>query len=317
MNYGSHYRSCDLCPRLCGVNRLQGKLGYCGESARLRIASIGAHFGEEPPISRRHGSGTVFFSGCNLQCDFCQNYQISCQHLGQEMSIADAVAEIESLVFSSRIHNLNFVTPTHFLPQTFEIVQELRTRHIEIPAIYNMAGYERREILRELEPVADIYLPDFKYADKDLGEKLSHCSDYPSIALDAIGEMIRQKGMLDVFLPESDRRVATRGVLLRHLILPGHVQNSLDALDMLFIEFGKELPVSLMSQYHPVQPCTVLNMDRRITIEEFQQVYDHTQELGFRNLFVQYPAEHQDRKPEFLPDFRDEQPFEGNRAHEL
>ncbi len=316
MNYETHYRSCDLCPRMCGVDRLQGAHGFCGESGQLRIASIGAHFGEEPPISGSNGSGTVFFSGCSLQCDFCQNYQISCQHLGQAMSVAEVVEDLEALALTARIHNVNFVTPDHFLPQTVDILQELRKRRIQIPAIYNMSGYERREILQELEPVADIYLPDFKYADKRLGERLSHCSDYPDVALDAIGEMLRQKGILDVFLPENDGPVAARGVLLRHLILPGQAQNSLDALSMLFIEFGKELPISLMSQYHPVQPCEVSDMQRRINVEEFQEVYEHTQELGFRNLFVQFPAEYRNRKPEFLPDFRDEQPFEGNTPHE-
>ena len=316
MNYDTHYRSCDLCPRLCGVDRLQGEIGFCGENAQLRIASIGPHFGEEPPISGAHGSGTVFFSGCNLQCDFCQNYQISCRHLGQEMSVTEVVEQLETLALTARIHNVNFVTPTHFLPHTVEIMQELRKRRIDIPAIYNNSGYERWEILRELEPLADIYLPDFKYADKKLGELLSHCSDYPTVALDAIGEMIRQKGMLDVVLPENESTVARQGVLLRHLILPGQVQNSLDALDMLFIEFGKKLPISLMSQYHPVQACKVPNMDRRINVEEFQQVYEHTQELGFRNLFVQYPDEYRNSRPEFLPDFREEQPFEGNKSHE-
>ncbi|PID58958.1 radical SAM protein [candidate division KSB3 bacterium] len=315
MDSVSHYRACDLCPHLCGVDRLQGELGYCGECAQLRIASIGAHFGEEPPISGQYGSGTVFFSGCHLQCDFCQNHQISREHLGQNMNVMDVVDRLEELTFTSQIHNVNFVTPTHVLPKTVEIIQELRGRRIEIPAIYNMSGYERREILQELEPFADIYLPDFKYADTHLGERLSHCSNYPSTALDAIAEMLRQKGFLDVFLPGHDGAIAGRGVLQRHLILPGHIQNSLDALDMLFIEFGKELPISLMSQYHPVRPCQEPGMDQRLTAEEFQRVYDHTQELGFQHLFVQYPAESRNQRPDFLPDFRKKQPFEGNMLH--
>ncbi len=313
MEFDQHLQACQLCPRCCKVNRLQDERGFCGVSSQLRIASIGAHFGEEPPISGRHGSGTVFFCGCTLHCDFCQNYQISQERFGDDMEIIEVVDRLEALYRTQHIHNVNFVTPDHFFPHTTEIVQELRMRTVTIPVLYNMSGYERIESLKALEDVADMYLPDFKYADATLGERLSHCKEYPSIALDALTEMIRQKGILDVCLSGHENSVAQRGVLVRHLILPSHVKNSLDVLSTLFIEFGRELPISLMSQYHPVQLCNAPDIQRRITLDEFRQVYEHAQQLGFQNLFVQYPADWVEPEPEFLPDFTQQQPFKGNQ----
>lgn len=306
------YDDCELCPRRCHVNRNAGQIGFCGEGADLRVASIGAHFGEEPPISGANGSGTVFFSGCSLQCPFCQNYQISIQHIGDVMTVDDVVATLAHLYHQRGIHNVNFVTPDHFFPHTIEIVGQLRAQGIAIPALYNMSGYERLASLRQLETVADIYLPDFKYADKELAERLSHCRDYPSVALDALAEMLRQKGILDVFRADPPGKIARQGVLVRHLILPGQTQNSLDALTTLFIEFGKHLPISLMSQYHPAQPCGIPGFDRRITLAEFEQVYHHAVELGFEHLFVQFPEERRKEDLEFLPDFTKDQPFSGN-----
>ena len=306
------YDGCELCPRCCHVNRNAGQIGFCGEGADLRIASIGAHFGEEPPISGTHGSGTVFFSGCSMQCSFCQNYQISVQHVGDVMTVDEVVAKLANLYHQRGIHNVNFVTPDHFLPHTIEIVSRLRAQGIDMPALYNMSGYERLASIRRLETVADIYLPDFKYADAHLAEQLSHCRDYPSVALDALAEMLRQKGILDVFRTDPPGEIARQGVLVRHLILPGQAQNSLDALTTLYVEFGKRLPISLMSQYHPVQPCHVPGLNRRITRVEFEQVYDHAVALGFQHLFVQFPEERRSEDLEFLPDFTKEQPFTGN-----
>lgn len=307
-----YFDQCHLCPRRCGVNRRAGRTGVCGETAALRVASIGAHFGEEPPISGTNGSGTVFFSGCTLKCDFCQNYQISVQGLGRIRAVDEVVQELAALAHSQRIHNINFVTPDHVLPHCWQIVQALRERGVNIPALYNGSGYSRLATLRLTEPFADIYLPDFKYADRQLANALSRCEDYPAVALDALSEMVRQKGFLDAADPDA-AALATRGVLVRHLILSGQVQNSIDALSALFLEFGRMLPLSLMSQYHPVQPCSVPQMNRRITYEEFQQVYEHALSLGFERLFVQFP-QRPAGPPEFLPDFEREQPFQGNIA---
>ena len=311
MKFEDHFKECQLCPRQCRVNRLNGKTGFCGETAELRVASIGAHFGEEPPISDTRGSGTVFFSGCTLKCDFCQNYQISVQGVGHLSTVAGVVQELAALNRTQGIHNVNFVTPDHFFPHCWQIIRELREQHVNMPALYNLSGYASLDMLRASEPLADIYLPDFKYADSRLAKALSRCDDYASVALDALIEMVRQKGFLDAADPE-EAAVAQQGVLVRHLILPGQAQNSLNVLSMLFLELGRYLPISLMSQYHPVQPCSVPNMDRRITRNEFQQVYDHALSLGFENLFVQYPQT-PDGHPEFLPDFTQKEPFDGNK----
>ena len=316
MNLQETFSACQLCPRHCHVNRLQGQKGFCGETAQLRVASIGAHFGEEPPISGSRGSGTVFFSGCTLQCDYCQNYQISCQHIGTITTVEAVGQRLTELYTTRQIHNINFVTPDHFFPHTCAIVEYVRQQGVEIPTVYNVSGYQDVQALQAIEAVADIYLPDFKYADNRLGERLSHCRNYAAIALDTLTEMIQQKGFLDSAFDDDPAAIARKGVLVRHLILPGQVQNSLNALSMLFLEFGRKLPISLMSQYHPIPPWqgagakeNMPDMQRPITQEEFQQVYAHALELGFDHLFVQYPEQ---RDAAFLPDFQQEEPFQGN-----
>jgi putative pyruvate formate lyase activating enzyme len=303
----SHYRACELCPRRCGVDRTADQLGFCGQGAHMRIATIEAHLGEEPPISGSNGSGAVFFSGCSLRCRFCQNYQISHEYPGRKWTIQQVVDRLTALYEQKGIHNVNFVTPDHFFPHTVAVVMLLGERGIRIPTVYNLSGYQRIESLTLIEPVADIYLPDFKYADATLAKRLSKSANYATVALEALCEMVRQKGFLDTSIPSR------RGVLVRHLILPGHVQNSLQALSMLFVEFGPELPISLMSQYVPVRQFPSGSpLNRQVTRSEFQEVFRHAQDLGFRDLFVQYPGElAQDRRP-FLPDFYAANPFPGN-----
>jgi putative pyruvate formate lyase activating enzyme len=227
------------------------------------------------------------------------------------------VAELHG---SCGIHNVNFVTPDHVFPQTGEVVRLLRGRGVRIPVVYNLSGYQRTASLMEVEQWADIYLPDFKYADAALAGALSRCPDYAPVALDALSEMVRQKGFLDVF-PAGGKdhegpQVATRGVLVRHLILPGETRNSLDALTMLFVEFGPNLPLSLMSQYVPVAafpPGSALN--RTVTKEEFDTVFEHALSLGFRRLYFQRPEGRATGLGEgrpFLPDFSRSDPFSGN-----
>jgi putative pyruvate formate lyase activating enzyme len=306
----SLYKSCELCPRECGVNRLQGERGICDETAELRIAAIEAHFGEEPPISGTNGSGTVFFAGCTLRCAFCQNFQISCFHLGEIQSAKQVAERLARLVDQRAIHNVNFVTPDHFLPHTIEIVNELRRRNIDLPILYNTSGYCKVSSLRLLEGIADMYLPDFKYADAELAAELSHARDYPDIALAAIAEMVRQTGFLDSFM--RNRALASRGVLVRHLVLPGRVQNSIQALTMLLLEFGRDLPISLMSQYWPARSLDLPEMNRRLRAQEFMQVSEHADSLGFNHLFVQPMEGTTDTESDFLPDFERARPFKGN-----
>lgn len=313
------YKNCSLCPRECNIDRTNGQLGYCGESDQLRISSIGAHFGEEPPISGTNGSGTVFFTGCSLKCCYCQNYQISFDGLGDYYTSDQVVEEILKLVGSYNIHNVNFVTPDHFLPHTIEIVQLLRKKEINLPILYNMSGYQKLESVKALEDYADIFMPDYKYANRELAKQLSHADDYPDKAIKSLIEMVNQKGFLNSFTEK--KRIATKGVLVRHLILPDQVQNSKDVLTTLFLEFGKEIPISLMSQYYP--PARLQRNDdsdlryllRRITLQEFGEVYEHTFSLGFTNMLVQYPHDFvvEGDKTDFVPDFRKEKPFKGNR----
>ena len=316
----SYYKACELCPRRCGVDRIAGQVGFCGEASRLRIATIEAHMGEEPPISGKNGSGTVFFSGCSLRCLFCQNYQISREGLGRNWALSEIADRLVALHEQGGIHNVNFVTPDHFLPHTITLVRYLREPGIRIPTVYNLSGYQRVESLRLIESVADIYLPDFKYADAALAQSLSQCADYAAVALEALCEMVGQKGFLDTFVANDGEGTATvsflparEGVLVRHLILPGHIENSLQVLNMLFLEFGRDLPISLMSQYVPVRKFPVgSSLNRQVTRDEFQAVFRHARELGFRNLFVQSPEDVARGAQQFLPDFGAANPFRGN-----
>ena len=285
------YKSCELCPRACKVDRThtshEKPRGFCGETGRVRVAHVGPHFGEEPPITGTRGSGTVFFSGCSLKCKFCQNNQISLNGLGPELGFDQLLEAIREMLFKNRVHNLNFVTPDHFIPHTVRVVSHLKKEHPGLPVLYNFSGYQSVKVLKKLENYADIYLPDFKYSDKALAGRLSGCPDYPGKAMDAIYEMVRQKGVLDCVITGVE--IASKGVLVRHLILPGSVENSINALTALFVEFGPDLPVSLMSQYHPVIHHEDLDLNRTVTVREFETVHGHAEQLGFKHMFVQFP----------------------------
>jgi putative pyruvate formate lyase activating enzyme len=224
------------------------------------------------------------------------------------VDLDELVQRVEQMIRDHRVHNINFVTPDHFFPHAFSLISLLRRKGYSLPAVFNISGYQSVPILKLAELYADIYLPDFKYADRALAAKLSRCRDYPDIALRAIAEMIRQKGFLDSF--ERSSLPANKGVLVRHLILPGYVENSINALTTLFLEFGALLPLSLMSQYSPVLHHEEENLNRGLGAEEFQAVYAHALDLGFEHLFVQFPDEERPGiKPSFLPDFRLNQPF--------
>jgi putative pyruvate formate lyase activating enzyme len=214
------------------------------------------------------------------------------------------------MIEESGAHNINLVTPDHFFPHAFRLVSLLRRNGFNLPVVYNLSGYQSLAVLRIAEEYADIYLPDFKYADPTLSMRLSKCKDYPAVALDAIVEMVRQKGFLDVF--ENASELAKKGALVRHLILPGQIENSLNALTTLFLEFGGRLPLSLMSQYHPALTQPHEDLNRSIAQEEFDRVYSHAMDLGFEHLYVQFPDQNSPERSDhstFLPDFRQEQPF--------
>lgn len=311
-DFAALYRSCCLCPRRCGVDRALrgGKRGFCRQTETLRVAHIGPHFGEEPPISGSAGSGTVFFSGCSLRCSYCQNFQISHGAEGIATDLAALVESIREMVATQCVHNVNFVSPDHFFPHVFMAVQALRTQGIHVPILYNMSGYQEKALLRMAEPFVDIYLPDFKYGMPELARALSGAEDYGPVALDAIGEMLVQKGFLDC--ATDGGLPAVKGVLVRHLILPGHAENSVRALTALFLEFGKDLPLSVMSQYHPSLPQKDPDLNRFLDRATFERVYAHVLDLGFRHVFYQ-PLDAQGTGREvaqtYLPDFRRSRPF--------
>lgn len=306
------FKQCLLCPRECGVDRLQegekSGAGFCREDGRLRVAYVGPHFGEEPPLTGTHGSGTVFFTGCSLRCSYCQNFQISREGLGEVIELKGLLAKVEDMILQRHVHNVNFVTPDHFFPHVFEVITLLRGKGYDLPMVFNLSGYQSVNLLKSAEPYVDIYLPDFKYADRNLAGKLSKCRDYPDAALAALSVMLSQKGFLDSF--DTGGPLAKKGVLVRHLILPGCVENSINALTTLFVEFGARLPLSLMSQYVPVTRQEVETLNRPLTGEEFNEVYAHALDLGFQHLFVQFPEKADSaRKKPFLPDFRLDKPF--------
>jgi len=314
MNLIKPYENCYLCPRQCKINRISGsdaaQMGFCGETHQLRVAYVGPHFGEEPPVTGNNGSGAIFFTGCSLRCSFCQNHQISHQGLGACMALEELLQKLEGMIALNHVHNINFVTPDHFFPHIFRLVSLLREKGFYLPVIFNASGYQSVEMLKCAEEYCDIYLPDFKYSDSSLAAKLSRCPNYPRVALEAIAEMVRQKSFLDVC--STDGEIAKEGVLVRHLILPGNVENSIDALTTLFVEFGRGLPLSIMSQYHPVPHQNDVDLNRPTSEQEFNTVYSHALELGFEHLFVQFPEstpEHLPAISPFLPDFGQVEPF--------
>lgn len=282
------YTHCTLCPRHCGVDRSRGQLGFCKMPGQLRVARAAAHYWEEPVISGSFGSGTVFFSGCTLGCVFCQNQQISHENFGKEITSAH-LREIFEQLIDDGVQNINLVTPTHFLPSILPAL----TPKLSVPVVYNCGGYESVETLKELEGLVDIYLPDFKYSDNRLAAKLSKAPDYFETASAAILEMFRQTGPVVI----ADDQMQ-KGVILRHLILPGFVDNSLGVLDWVADHFQKgDILFSLMSQYVPIGPVQP-PLDRRVTEEEYDAVLSY---LWFLGLEDGYTQDFQAATEEFIP----------------
>lgn len=273
------YTHCTLCPRRCGVDRTRGQLGFCKMPGQVHAARAGVHYWEEPVISGSFGSGAVFFSGCTLKCAFCQNYDISQENFGKPMTSAELRAAFERLI-DEGVQNINLVTPTHFLP---DILPALEPK-LPVPVVYNCGGYESVETLRQLEGKIDVYLPDFKYSDNALAKKLSSAPDYFETASAAILEMYRQVGK-----PVLEDDEMKRGVLVRHLVLPGCVDNSLGVLDWVAEHFRSgDILFSLMSQYVPMgRAVDMPPFDRRITELEYDSVLSYMMLLGIEDGYTQ------------------------------
>ena len=290
------YTNCNLCPRKCGVDRTKGQLGFCREPDKMFAARAAAHYWEEPVISGSFGSGAVFFSGCTLQCCFCQNGIISQEHLGKEISTKH-LREIFLRLIDDGVQNINLVTPTQFLPSILPALEP----KLPVPVVYNCGGYERVETLRELVGLIDIYLPDMKYSDAKLAAKLSAAPDYVETAKAAILEMYRQVGPTVL---EDD--IMKKGMIVRHLVLPGQIDNSLGVLDWFSETFLQgDVLFSLMSQYVPMGKAkTMPPFDRTVTEEEYDAVLSYLDFLGIKNGFTQdFSAASED----YIPDFS----FEG------
>jgi len=301
------YQNCQLCPRNCQTNRQLGKLGICGESSTCRIASTCQHFGEEPSFSGKKGSGTIFFTGCSCHCFFCQNYQISQQHQGTTTTIEQLYQKATELI-KTGVHNLNFVTPTHFLPHILELCKLLRQNNYNLPLLYNSSGYETSTTIKLAAQYFDIFLPDFKFADPKLAKHCINDAQYPKYALQTIKTMIEQKGFLQPW-DETGTITASKGVLVRHLVLPGQLQNSIDVIKILHNNFGKHLPISIMSQFTPTPNCLKKNsLNRKITQTEYQTICQLIEQLKFQKAYIQLDFGDDD----FLPNFTKESPFKGN-----
>ena len=295
------YKECNLCPRKCGVDRYNGS-GLCGAYAKIKVARAALHFWEEPCISgayedKRRGSGAVFFAGCNLRCVFCQNREISALVKGKEISVtrlADIFLDLEA----RGAYNINLVTGTQYVPSIIAAIDIARSRGLGLPILYNSSGYESAETLRMLEGYIDIYLPDYKYSDGELAKKYSKAADYPVIAMEAIEEMVRQVG----FAEYTEEEIMTRGVIVRHLILPGYKRNSKEALRKLYERFENDICYSIMSQYTPLpHVCeSAPELNRRITKREYNEVVDYALALGIENAFIQ---DMDTAKESFIPDF--------------
>jgi putative pyruvate formate lyase activating enzyme len=295
---------CELCPQRCRVNRLQGEIGLCGIADVARVAAMCAHHGEEPAISGEFGAGTVFMAGCNLSCCYCQNYQISQQGVA-DYPAYDAVALAEGFLELQRkgCHNLDWVSPTHVVPQLLEALAIAIPRGLHLPIVYNSNGYDSLATLRMLEGVVDIYLPDLKYADDAIARRLSNAPGYTDIALGAISEMYRQVGDLTLD-PDG---IASRGVIVRHLVLPHNLAGTRQALRRLAAEVSPTITVSLMAQYYPAHRADkIAELRRPITAEEYDEALDGFTDAGLENGWAQDVQQAPDT---FRPDFSKNSPF--------
>ena len=275
---------CRVCPRECGVNRLKNdKLGFCRSGLNPVISSASPHHGEEPPLSGTRGSGTVFFANCNLRCVYCQNYPISQMGTGVERSPGELACQMVWLQ-EQGCHNLNLVTPTHFMPQFLKALGIARERGFDLPIVYNTSGYESLESLRLLDGIVDIYMPDLRYGDEAAGIRYSAAPHYPEINRAAVKEMFRQVGNLVI----DEAGLAKRGLIVRHLVLPGGLSGTEAIMKFLAEDISKDVYISLMSQYFPAYKANgIKELSRRITTDEYEAARVIMEKYGLENGWMQ------------------------------
>ena len=290
---------CDLCPRKCLVDRKKGEKGICGQTENLKVARAALHFWEEPCISGDAGSGAVFFSGCPLHCVFCQNENIANGTVGKEISL-ERLAEIFLELQEKGANNINLVTPGHFVPQITKALDLAKQEGLKLPIVYNTSSYETVETIKRLEGYVDIYLPDFKYMSPVLSKKYSHAPDYAEVAKAAIAEMVRQTGKA-VFVNGDEDNLILRGTIVRHLTLPGCMEDSMQILKYLHETYGDMIYISIMNQFTPLSNLEKYpELNRRITDEEYETLVDYAIEIGIENGFIQ---EGNTAEESFIPAF--------------
>ena len=291
---------CTLCPRECNVNRREGNAGVCGVAGEdIYLARAALHMWEEPCISGEEGSGTVFFSGCPLRCVYCQNYNIANAKTGKAVT-KERLSEIFLELQGKDANNINLVTPTHYTPEIVWAVKRARKQGLTLPIVYNCSGYEKVETLKMLEGIVDIYLTDFKYMDSEIAKRYSHAPDYPKVAKSALEEMVRQTKEA-VF---SEDGMMQKGVIVRHLLLPGYLSNAKSVVQYIYETYGDKVFLSLMNQYTPLpQVEKYPEINRRVTEEEYEELVDFAIEIGVENGFIQ---EGETAKESFIPEFNNE-----------
>ena len=287
-------KNCMLCPRKCGVNRYLEK-GFCGATNKVRVAYYSLHMWEEPIISGDNGSGTIFFSNCNLRCLYCQNKKISIDGYGKLISNKRLI-EIMLELQNKGAHNINLVTPTHYVPNIVSVLKKIKGKELKIPVVYNTSSYECVGTIMACRNLVDIYLADLRYFDDKLGEKYSLCSNYFENATMAIDEMYRQVGKCSF----DDSGLLKKGLVVRVLILPGHADDSKKIIEYLYKTYGDDIFISIMNQYTPVNKCKYSNLNRKVTDEEYDSVVDYALDLGVKNAFVQ---EGEAASESFIPQF--------------
>lgn len=290
------YENCLLCPRKCGINRSTGQTGICGVSSEIKVARAALHYWEEPCISGKRGSGAVFFSGCSLHCVFCQNREISDGKEGKVISKA-RLSDIFMELAGKGANNINLVTPGQYIPDIVWAVNDAKSRGMKLPIIYNTSGYENVTELKLLEGIVDVYLPDFKYMDSTLSARYSRAKDYPSVAKQALSEMVRQQP--DVVIDDATGLIQ-KGVIVRQLLLPGHVNDAKAVLKYLYDTYHDHVYISMMSQFTPIALKDYPEINRTVTKREYERLVNYALEIGITNAFIQ---EGDVAKDSFIPAF--------------
>lgn len=290
------YEDCLLCPRKCGINRSTGQTGVCGVSSEIKVARAALHYWEEPCISGKRGSGAVFFSGCSMHCVFCQNREISDGKAGKVIS-KERLSDIFMELAVKGANNINLVTPGQYIPDIVWAVNDAKSRGMKLPIIYNTSGYENVTELKLLEGIVDVYLPDFKYMDSTLSAKYSRAKDYPSVAKQALSEMVRQQP--DVVIDDATGLIQ-KGVIVRQLLLPGHVNDAKAVLKYLYDTYHDHVYISMMSQFTPIALKDYPEINRTVTRREYERLVDYALKIGITNAFIQ---EGDVAKDSFIPAF--------------